>query len=199
MGLNLSHNIDDVISDVEDVKTDIPSNLRRWLEIAMQSVLQTAITHVANDSLWKGNLIKSIRGHGVKLEHTDDGFKLTVGTDSSIAPYAPFIEFGTGKRGRGSTPSSTSVDTLPPHSYPQGYPFKSPSNPTEDMIDEITEWVKTKPIISDDAATPEELGIKIAHTIVERGTYAHPFLRPAYYKNQYQIKQAAKKAIKEST
>lgn len=192
--VSLDHNIGQVRRDIQDVKDDIRSDIPTAIVAAMQTLKSDMIASVKYDSDWRGNLVRSIQSHGVDVTPTGNGeYEISVGTDASIAPYAPFVEFGTGKRsGQHARAMPTSVDE-----YPEGYPFDPPPM-HPDLVDEIIEWVKTKPVIPKEDMSQEELGFTIAATIVEKGTYAHPFLRPAWFRNELQIKKAARNAVRKA-
>lgn len=189
-------NIEDVINDIQQVKRDLEEQIFAKLRPAMQKVLDTAIGHVDDDADWRGNLATSIRSHGVETELTNNyEIKFTIGTDSDIAPYAPFVEFGTGKRTEKAGPGSVRPQT--PDRYPAGYPYSSPNVDPNKIVGEILEWVRTKPIV------PEKEGewdtaMAIAQSIVEFGTYAHPFMRPAWFKHKLRVRRAARNAVKEA-
>lgn len=195
----MSHNIDAVIEDVDDVKEELDRNLRASLTTEMEALLATAIMHVENDADWRGNLITALQRDGV--EHNRRGayeWSLKVGPDGEIAPYAPIVEFGSGDRSDKKGPGAI----LPqrPHEYPIQYPYQSPSYVTEELVDNLAEWVKSKPITPKEGdPTPEELGLRIARSIVANGTYAHPYLRPAYRKHRRPLQQAARTAVKKAT
>lgn len=193
-------NVNQVISDIEDVKHDLKRNIPTHVSAAMEKLLGTAIMHIEEDANWRGNLASSVRSHGVDVEPTGDGsYEVTVGTDSDIAPYAPFIEFGTGSRSEQSGPGAV---RFPPFgrgdAVPVGYPYDSPTM-SEGLVAEIIEWVESKPIVpKEDDMSQKELGSVIAASIAKKGTYAHPFLRPAWFKHKLNIKRAARKAVKKS-
>lgn len=194
-------NVNSVIGDIEDVKSDLKRKVPTHIAAAMEELLGTAITHVAKDARWKGNLTASLRAHGVQVTPEGDGrYEITVGTDADIAPYAPFIEFGTGSRSEKSGPGSQRFPTWGVgDSAPAGYPYDAPNVNPETLYHDILEWVETKPITpKEDGDSEEDVAMKIASVIVEKGTFAHPFLRPAWFKHRMQVKKAARKAVKKS-
>lgn len=185
----MPHNVEDVIADVEDLKGDLRSETRRKARTAMRGVQTSALGYVAMDAEWRGNLRASIHSHGVQVDDRPDGFEVSVGTDKQIAPYGPFIEFGTGSRAETTGDMSRKFPTWQPgDSVPVGYPYEAPGMSRE-LVAGIIEWVKTKPITPNDPAdTPTETGAKIAATIANEGTRAHPFLRPAWFKHEPYIR-----------
>lgn len=191
----MPHNVDEVMNDIESASAEIHSNIQETLNEEMAKLRFVAMGHVQEDAHWKGNLQSSIDSD-VKVFSTGR-IKGTVGTDAEKAPYAPFVEFGTGSRSNDPGPTSIHSDKL--NNPPAGYPYESPDFVTEDLVDGIVNWVKTKPITPDDPTdTPRELGEKIAATIVEKGTYAHPFLRPAWYKRRLHIKRGLEDAVEDA-
>lgn len=67
------------------------------------------------------------------------------------------------------------------------------------MVANIVEWVETKPVIPSEDITQRELGYRIAAAIANKGTYAHPFLRPAWFHNELAVRQAARNALRKAT
>lgn len=191
-------NIGDVIGDVEDVKNDLEQNILTKMHDAMRELLDTALHHVDEDSDWTGGLKASIRRHGVNTEWSDDDtIKFTVGTDKNIAPYAPLVEFGTGERGKSGRSAPGAISAGKPDSYPAGYPYDSPDVEPEKLVGAIYEWVETKPV-TPEKATMWDTAMAITRAIIAVGTYAHPFLRPAWFKNKLKLKRAARKAVRKS-
>lgn len=193
----MPHNAEQVISDIEDVKDDLHDNVESTGRARMTQLKFDAETNVSKDADWRGNLLKSLyrrsRDRGSSLE-------FEVGTNPQIAPYAPFVEFGTGRRTLRITPRAGSREPRLPEEPPTGYPFSSPTIKTSQGFEEfaasIIEWVETKPIIPEEDITQEALGYKIAATIIEEGTYAHPFLQPAWFDNEQRIKRGFHFAVK---
>lgn len=192
--IHLSHNIDAVKRDIEDVIDEL-HDVHRAVRGVMDLVRSEARSLVAADADWKGRLRKSIKLDTDSISSTED--RVRVYADSDIASWAPFVEFGTGSR-TGETDGSSarfySESRL--DGQPIGYPFDSPDGPSSNLVGPILEWVQTKPIISSQPAIV--VARKIAKTIVDVGTYAHPFLRPAWFQQERQIKRAAKQAVKDA-
>lgn len=193
MSVSLDHNIEQVNKDIEDVKSDLHRNLKRAARSSMRAVELEAKANVKADADWKGNLRRSI-----SLDVDDRGEQITVsvGTDAGIAPYAPFVEFGTGMRsglswvGSISTPPADEGTRFPP-----GFPYESPSM-GPNLVANIIDWVETKPIIpQDDAMSQRDVGFAIAAKIAEKGTYAHPFLRPAWFHMEPLFNSAMRGAV----
>lgn len=192
----MSHNVEDVIGDIEDVKNDLNVNVFEQMRKEMQALLETAIAHVEEDADWTGNLVRSLQKDGVKTDiPTWEVYEFTIGTDANIAPYAPLVEFGTGART--DKPGPGSMRPRRPDQYPAGYPYESPDVDPEKLVGMVYEWIETKPV-QGQKATQWETAMAIAKTIVSVGTYAHPFLRPAWFKHRLQLKRTAREAVKDA-
>lgn len=184
-------NVDAVIADIEDTKEDLENYLRHEVRTAMEVVETDARILIESDADWQGNLARSL---STDSSFEDGRISVSVSTGTGLAPYAPFVEFGTGSRTeqharvfRGTTPER----------YPPGFPYKAPDM-SPGMIASIVEWVETKPIIPRNDITEKQLGYQIAATIAKKGTYAHPFMRPAWFQNELQVRQAARNAIRKA-
>lgn len=189
-------NIEDVIGDIEDVKRDLRQNVLHDMRDAMSDLLDTAVTQVKQDSDWTGNLRNSLRAHGVDVEWGDDDhIEFTVGTDENIAPYAPIVEFGSGARTEGRGPGA--VKPQRPDQYPADFPYEAPDVEPSKLVGVIHEWVETKPI-NPQKGDNWSTAMAITKAIIEKGTYAHPFLRPAWFKHKLKVKRSARTAVKKS-
>lgn len=191
----MPHNVDSVIADIEDLKDDLHDNMESAAKSSMRAVLTAAKVNVEDDADWNGNLRRALT-----LEARDEGGSIVVSvhTDADIAPYAPFVEFGTGSRRLTTAPQADS-EQIPPDfdaatSAPPDFPYKAPSM-GPGLVANIVEWVETKPIVPEGDLTDKELGFQIAARIAEQGTYAHPFLTPAWFENEPLVKQSMKNAV----
>lgn len=209
MTLQIEHNVGSVISSVEDVQSDLDRELEKRVGAAMRVLWADARQYVLNDPNTSGALFRSI-----KNDSDTAGTELTwrVYTDPKLAAYAAVVEFGSGKRTNIPYKKGNNVPVGWPSigsSVPMGFPFESPDidynddNPVNTeghptfygFVKYIEEWMKEKPIDphTGDFFTSAAL---IAATIVDRGNFAHPFLRPAWFDNELQIKRAAKNALR---
>lgn len=191
--VDFDHNIEQVIKDIEDTKSDLHRNLRRSARNTMRAVELEAKANVKQDAEWRGNLRRSI---SLDMEVTGHGIEVSVSTDAGIAPYAPFVEFGTGMRSAsawtGSLPFPPADEGTTP---PPGFPYESPSM-SPGMVQSIIDWVETKPVVPrDDNMSQRDVGFAIAAKIAEQGTYAHPFLRPAWFKMEPLFKSGMRAAV----
>lgn len=190
-------NVEDVIGDIEDVKDDLHDNMENAGRSSMGRVLFDALGYIKKDADWRGLLAKSM-----SLSVDDDGTELTfnVHTDAEIAPYAPFVEFGTGRKTDRPSPWSVYPVGWPDtgSAVPVDYPYPSPEM-GPGLVANIIEWVETKPVIpQNDDMTERQLGAVIAAQIANEGTYAHPFMRPAWFDNELIVKSAMKTAVRKS-
>lgn len=191
----MPHNVEDVIGDIESVKDDLHDRIENDLERVMNNVLLAAKTNVESDADYTGNLTKSLR---ITTEDRGTEIEVSVGTDAGIAPYAPFVEFGMGGRTNRVSPKAPSVPapatSVPGFNAPPSYPFDAPDL-SGDLVADIIDWVDDKPVHSDQFDEPEELGKVIAATMAEEGVYAHPFLRPAWFKHEETVKKSLKVSV----
>lgn len=199
-------NVEYVINSIEDFMDDLYEKLRRRLNDVMNVLQRRARQYVSADADYTGNLKKAI-----KKEENIHGLQFEVFTDNSIAPYAPIIEYGSGKRTnmpweKSETPPPTELST------PDGFPYKPPgvkidTPPESDkytltgysdyagFANYIERWMETKPVTakSGDITTS---AIAISWEIINKGNLAHPFMRPAWFKTELQVRQAARNALK---
>lgn len=184
-------NISDVIDAVKDTRQSLEYKFRRKLRSAMRKLEADVRTYIKRDADYRGNLARS-----VSLDSTtsEDLIRISVSAGGPQAPYAPFVEFGTGDRTNQTTPEAPSSQIIyEPGQTPPNFPYESPDM-SPGLVANIVEWVATKPV-DDDAQT---VGFQIASVIVNKGTYAHPYLRPAWFENEVRVKRAAEKALHEA-
>lgn len=189
--LGVSHNVGSVISDIEDVKDDLRHEMRKRVGAAMRVVWADAKQYVLNDPHASGDLFTALQNES---DTTGDELEFRVYTDAAIAPYAAIVEFGSGSRTENEWPAAPS--TKPPEEYPSQFPFNAPDiDNLSGFAFYIEQWMRTKGI------TPKydsyrASALAIAKTIKDRGTYAHPYLRPAWFDNELQVKKAARNAVR---
>ena len=200
--VNLSHNVDDVISGIDDVKDDLRAELRKRLGAAMNVLWQDVRANIRHDPHNTGNLLRSIQ------RHTNVGYdelEFTVGVRGKMVDYAAIVEYGSGER----TNNAPMVANLAEWDYPPNFPYESPDidynqdNPIDTegfpkffgFLKHIETWMKSKPI-KPDYGNYFVSAAYIAATIIEKGNFAHPYLRPAWFRQEPNIKQAAKHAVK---
>lgn len=104
--------------------------------------------------------------------------------------YAPYVEYGTGSRGRITDP------------YPDHKQFNAPGlmdgQPPPGLLRNIHRWVMTKPgfIGPFGGISRDQVAYLIARTIARIGTNAHPYMRPAWFANEVQLRQAVRMEVK---
>jgi HK97 gp10 family phage protein len=204
--VSLDHNIDDVVSDIDSVKRDL-RKVNRAVRRVMDTVAEDARAYVRADADYTGQLRRAI---GVETETQGRGeHQVSVATDATTAPYAAIVEFGSGVRT--DVTQGGSVNAPPPEQMPPGTPYETPdinydeSNPLNmkgyptfyGFVKHIEEWMENKPVepLLGDTTTSAAF---IARAIIEKGQYAHPFLRPAWFQNELRVQQAARNAVRKA-
>lgn len=92
------------------------------------------------------------------------------------APYAAYVEFGTGKY------AAQYVSTLPANYHAFAAQFKGKGGGGfKEFVRLLTEWVKRKGI---DSENPESTAYAIARSILINGVHPHPYLIPAVINQQ---------------
>lgn len=147
---------------VEHVRDNLGDNVTDAAEDgASETANEMKRLVVARDNVWRTNLYRSIDARSVPSTHHS-----TIQVVADV-PYAAYVEFGTGKRQAASTPLR--------------FRFNSPSL-TPSLVRDITDWVFTKPGFY--GARTEATAWAIATTIAKEGTFAHPYMRPAWFKTK---------------
>lgn len=189
--VGISHNIGSVISDIDDVKDDLRYEMRKRVGAAMRVVWADAKQYVLTDPHTTGNLFSALQRD---MDTTGEQLEFSVYTDASIAPYAAIVEFGTGRydEWRGSKKAGPPTgDEMPPQ-----YPFDTPSESQLPIIASyIKQWMIEKGI-QPEKGSIQASSMAIASKIVDQGQYAHPYLRPAWFDNELQVKRAARNAVR---
>jgi len=189
--IGVSHNIGSVISDIDDVKDDLRHEMRKRVGAAMRVVWADAKQYVLSDPHTTGDLFTALQR---EQDTSGEELEFSVYTDASIAPYAAIVEFGTGTydEWRGSRHVGPPVgDEMPPQ-----YPFDTPSESELPMIASyIKQWMIAKGI-QPEKGSIQASSMAIASKIVDQGQYAHPYLRPAWFDNELQVKKAARNAVR---
>jgi hypothetical protein len=204
MVVSIDHNVPQVVASVDDVKDDLRKELHKRVGAAMDVLFQDARQYVLQDPDVSGQLFRAI-------QQETDHLEWAVTVDMGLAAYAAIVEFGSGRRTNEPYSGATArgLGVGPGSAVPAGFPFESPDidydeqdptntagNPTfYGFVKYIEEWMREKPV-------QPQLGdyfvsaAYIAASIVEQGNYAHPYLRPAWFDNELQIKRAARNALK---
>lgn len=201
--IGLDSNIDRVISDVEDVQSDVRKQFSRKVGNAVRMMWKDALSFILSDPHVSGELMAATEyntDHDVDLE-------FAVEVNRRRAEYAAVVEYGSGDRLGKSYKESEPIPKGISDAKPADYPYHSPNidynedapQDTEEyrtfygFVKHIEDWMRTKPVLPQ-YGNYFVAASYIAATIVEKGNYAHPFLRPAYFENERKIKQAAENA-----
>lgn len=182
-------NIDTVIDSIDDTQDDLYDSLRNRVTSSMYALRIDIITNILQDADWTGGLVNSVSGPSV--ERTADGFDVTVGAGGPAAPQAPLVEFGTGSRTETPYKGSSNI-VYEPDSYPPNFPYSAPTM-SPGLVANLLEWAQTKSGVEADA------GYQIAATVAEQGTFAHPYMRPAWITNERLIRRSARNALRSVT
>lgn len=129
-----------------------------------------------NDTNWTRELSTS-----ATIFYRENGYSLRF-----TAGHGPYVEYGTGGY------FGTSVYPIP--SDVEAFP--APGGVTEDMVENIEQWIDDKGIVGEHYSNDRDLAEAISHTIAALGTRAHPFLRPAWYGYRERLINNAHRDIK---
>lgn len=159
-------------------------NLRRTLEDEVADGVEVGAEQVEDEAkrnivehntVWRGNLYRSM---DVRRRPTTLGTQIRVVAD---ADYAKYVEWGTGFR-------------RDPRAKPP-FVFSSPSEAEwDEVFGGIFRWVKNKPLFERERTA--ETAARITNTIVTKGTYPHPFMRPAWFVGKPVVVANAKRGVK---
>lgn len=199
-------NIESVIDSVDDVADDLIHEIRKRVGRVMRILKERATQYVRDDADYTGKLAWSIHTDNDGAEPPNMEFK--VATDSSLAPHAAIVEYGSGSRTNdpwmGSrNPPPIDFDTpndfpydAPSISYNKDDPFNLNGHSSfAGFVNYIEEWMKKKGV-SPNTGDLFTSAVLIARTIVERGNHAHPYMRPAWFKTRHRVEKAARNAVR---
>lgn len=165
---------------IRNIKDDLEDNVADAVESATDETVATAKNNVmSQNTVWRMNLYRSIDNRRV-----DFGSKQRVVVEAG-AKYAGYVEYGTGQRGVATR--GVFDPTYLKKSY--GTPSLTPS-----FISDITTWVFTKPFFHGERSV--QTANAIATTIAKEGTYASPFMRPAWFATKSVVIDAAERAAR---
>lgn len=191
-------NIGSVKASVRDVKSDIRDNIIKQMLAALREIRKRVTMYINRDADYQGALKNSIRQ---EIDVTSDSaMEFTVYSDSRVAPYNGVVEFGSGNR---ADKSYIGTPTPKPDEYPAGYKYSAPdielgSGKYRWFRGVIADWMEQKPVIPASGNLMKSAGA-IATKIIEKGTYAHPYMRPAAQDQKDDVYEKARKAIKKAT
>jgi len=183
-------NIDGVIDSVDDVKDDLRGEMRKRVDAAMRVLWADVKQYVLDDPHASGNLFSAIR-------RDRNGLEFSVYVDGPDAPYGAIVEYGSGPRSEVAGPGAVWRGTG--SNRPAEYPFDAPDiNNMDGFAYYIEQWMRQKGI-TPEYGSYQASAVAIAKTIDDRGTYAHPYMRPAWFDNELKIKKAARNALRSAT
>lgn len=149
---------------------------KRIVSYYSYKIMRGAVERVVVD---RGRLRAAIKPHFYQQGLTAD---IVAGVK-----YAPFIEFGTGPRGKQMTFDSGPL----PAGYVHGNGGKMPP------VQLIKEWISRKGINPPPGMTLDGFAFVVARRIGERGLPARPFLYPAFRDVEDAFNRRVKKFLKE--
>ena len=179
-------------SDLREFTERMRRNVDNALKREMRALSVVARNYLqqpdgGGPQVWRGALLASIgpTSSPTVPEVIDTSGSYTTHAVEADAPYAGYVEYGTGRKQAGSP-------------RPQAN-YKSPSVPP---LGAIKEWVETKPVVprsgygDDPDAATDQLAADIASSIERMGAEAHPFMRPAFHQQSEQITLAHHNAVR---
>lgn len=190
-------NIDDVIDSVDDAADAFERKMKDTAIDSTSRVKDDARDNLRQDAGWTGRTSMALN---TSFEQFSRGkFQSSAWVNRNTAPYARVAEMGSGDKTleewEGSKPAAK------PDNMPAGFPYDEPTF-SEQLVDSLEDWIETKPILTEEE--PRELaialGLQMSGNIPdeEDGTFAHPFMRPAWQENVELIKSDFEYAIRDS-
>lgn len=170
--------IDRLVEKLEDLPETLEQAATEQAERELEKIATYAKRNLRrHGTWWQGDI-----GNSFEITSDENAVWLSV-----LAGHAAYVEYGTGAYFGTAT-------------WPMGNvsPFDAPSSVSESMIDNLTEWVQTKPVSSRYYDSDRDLAFAIAHTIVELGTQAQPYLRPAWWTHRETVIRNIDRAVRQS-
>jgi len=171
-------NIGSVIDGVEDTRDCLERGSRDVAEDEGDQIHRLTLKNYRRDPEWLGRTEKAIRNQ--LRRNTNGKYSSHIYINGMMAPHAKIAEMGSGKRANRTKPARSQgprpLEAAPKSDYRGDFNYDAPPMSRELQLS-ILAWIKTKPILAEDE---ESLAGDIAATIADKGTYAHPFLRPAW-------------------
>lgn len=172
----MKDNIHQVQSDVRTAQKDLERAASSRVRSFTRKVQREARENVIKDPNTTTQLLRAIKKKNSKI---GDEYQGSVWVQSGKAPYAPITEYGSGKR-TNRTYSTSVVDSVNVGDQaPYDFPYDAPSVSVSFLAGVIAEWMEDKPVAPEQGSIGASAAA-IAYTIVNKGTFAHPFMRPAY-------------------
>jgi hypothetical protein len=145
--VSFSHNVGDVIGDIEDVKDDIRHEMKKRVGAVMRVVWADAKQYVLDDPQASGDLFRSLQ---MDADDSREEMSFRVYNDMNIAPYAAIVEYGSGARRKEPFEESKAFPAFTDSSQkPPGWPYRAPDiDNIEGFAWHLSEWTKNKPGIT---------------------------------------------------
>jgi len=158
----MTRSFNEASKDIVDLRDDLIDRHDDATEDAIDT-LQTSVRRnlVEEDSVARSVLLRDILT-GRAIPPDPQAFTSRA---VHLPDWAKYVEHGTGERG-----ATDSLRGSIPYPEPSGLP----------PFDPILTWVIAKNIVSPEYDSQYALAAAIQETIGERGTFAHPFIRPAW-------------------
>lgn len=205
-------NVNAVIRDIDDVKDDLRYEMNKRVGRAIETLEAGVRQYIIRDPNYSTKLLRNIDSD-TEIDTNEISFSVFVNT--TIVDYAAVVEFGSGDRTNQSFPKGgNDVPNGWPDTgsaVPRSFPFNAPNidynfqNPYDmegyndfyGFVKAIEEWIIGKPVQT--LFAPYVSAVLIAKAIIDKGNYAHPYLRPAWFDNKQLIIKSAKNALKNAT
>lgn len=176
--MGFDHNLDEVADDVRDVKDDLEDEMESAGEAHNDFVHAEARRNIQEDPDVTGDLLSTLRRDksvGINDRRSYD-MRFWVSAGGPSAPYGAVVELGSGDRSNESFEDS--LPSREPERPPEDYPFDAPDTDPTFIAGYIEDWMRRKNL-EPEKESMQASAAAIAATIVDKGTYAHPFLAPA--------------------
>lgn len=162
---------------IESIRDNLGDNVHDAVKSATEETAAEAKRQVAMwDAIWTRDLYGSIGATWMRWDTDVRRYKI-----QARQPYAKYVEYGTGLRGENGR-----------HGL-GGYASPSESD-FGTLFGNILSWVETKPGFIG-PRTPSTAAA-ITHTIIDQGTYAQPFMRPAWHSGEREVLGSARVAMR---
>jgi len=193
--VGFEHNIADVIEDIDDVQEDLHDNVEATINSSIDRLNIAVKTYISRDAEVNGNLKRAVSKF---TSDRGERYRGVVRVRSSQAPYAPIVEFGSGRRTDVGWSTSAKVPPPSPSSQPIAYPYSAPDiDNISGFAYYIEEWMRDKGL-QPRFGSYRASALAISKTIDNMGTYAHPYLRPAWFDEEYTIRLGIRSAVEDS-
>lgn len=158
----MTRSFGDAAKDVLELRDDLADKHDEATEEGINTLQRSVRRHlIRQDSVARTTLLRDIlTGRTVSTDS-----RTITSRAVHLPDWAKYVEYGTGERG-----ATDSVRGSIPYPEPSGLP----------PFDPILTWVIAKNLTSPKYDSQYALASAIQRTIGDQGTFAHPFLRPAW-------------------